>query len=212
MFDSLSLPRSKVAVSHREPLLRAGIASTLSAHSDFDVSTECEQVSEDDPLPFDVIVADYESGLRLARSTARATRPGSPAPHVLVLTTVDREADIRRAVDAGVRGYLLLDAQPDELVEGVAALARGSRYWSHSVAMRMADSLHHVGLTTREAEVLQLVADGEPNKSIARQLQIEVGTVKSHISAIMSKLGATSRTHAVRIGSARGLVREPALA
>jgi DNA-binding NarL/FixJ family response regulator len=208
MFQTTSPARSKVAVSHRDPLLRAGIASTLSAHADFDVSTQCVQVSAEAPPPFDVIVADYDNGLRLARDTARAPRAGSPPAHVMVLTTVDREADIRRAVDAGVRGYLLLDAEPKELVEGVAALARGSRYWCHSVAMRMADSLQHIGLTTRETEVLQLVVDGEPNKTIARQLQIEIGTVKSHIGAIMSKLGATSRTHAARIATTRGLVRE----
>jgi two-component system NarL family response regulator len=212
MFDSYSRPRTKVAVSHREPLLRAGIASVLRAHADFEVSTQLVEVSPNAPPPFDVIVTDYDSGLRLARDTARASHPGSPAPQVLVLTAADREADIRRAVDAGVRGYLLLDTEPSELVEGVAAVARGSRYWCRSVVMRMVDSVSHIDLTARETEVLQLVADGEPNKGIARQLAIEIGTVKSHISAIMGKLGANSRTHAVRIGTARGLVMERAMA
>ena len=80
----------------------------------------------------------------------------------------------------------------------------------------MADSLTRATLTSRETEVLSLVAAGQPNKIIARQLRIELGTVKSHMSAIMAKLGASSRTHAARIAASRGLVEayrasEPAL-
>jgi two-component system NarL family response regulator len=72
----------------------------------------------------------------------------------------------------------------------------------------MADSLTHATLTSRETEVLQLMASGESNKGIARKLQIEVGTVKSHMSAIMTKLGASSRTQAAGIAATRGLVEE----
>jgi DNA-binding NarL/FixJ family response regulator len=79
---------------------------------------------------------------------------------------------------------------------------------SLSVAQRMADSLTRASLTMRETEVLRLVATGQSNKAIARLLMIELGTVKSHMSAIMGKLGANSRTHAVRIATARGLVEE----
>lgn len=212
MFDSVSQRRRQVMVSHREPLLRAGIATTLRAHAGFEVSTGRVDDAPGSPPRFDVIVTDYDSGLRLAGEAARASAPGSPAARILVLTALDREEDIRRALAAGVQGYLMPDTEPGELVEGVAAVARGSRYWSRSVAMRMVDSLAHAELTQREAEVLQLVANGEPNKGIARHLRIEIGTVKSHISAIMGKLGATSRTHAARIGTVRGLVKDRAMA
>jgi two-component system NarL family response regulator len=129
-----------------------------------------------------------------------------------VLTSNDREADIRRAIEAGVQGYLLLGGTLDELVAGVTAVAKGMRYLCRSVAERMADSLTRTPLTSRETEVLQLVARGESNKEIARRLRIELGTVKSHMSAIMTKLNASSRTHAAGIAATRGLVQERALA
>jgi DNA-binding NarL/FixJ family response regulator len=88
----------------------------------------------------------------------------------------------------------------------VTAVANGLRYMSLSVAQRMADSLTRAALTSREIEVLQLVATGQPNKVIARELSIELGTVKSHVSAIMNKLGVSSRTQAARIAALRGLV------
>ncbi len=209
MFESTQQRRSQVMISHREPLLRAGVASTLGAHEPFEVSTRGVDAESSGPPCYDVLVTDYDNAMRLAHRTCSV---GRLASRILVLTTVDREADIRRAIDAGINGYLMLDAEPDELIEGVTAVARGARYLSRAAAMRMVESLTRADLTDREAQVLQLVADGEPNKGIARRLGIEVGTVKSHLSAIMSKLGASSRTHAVRIATARGLVREPASA
>jgi two-component system NarL family response regulator len=86
------------------------------------------------------------------------------------------------------------------------------RYLCPLVAQRMADSLSRASLTSREIEVLQLVVTGESNKAIARRLNIELGTVKSHMTAIMSKLGATSRTQAAAIAAERGLVQERVLA
>jgi two-component system NarL family response regulator len=127
---------------------------------------------------------------------------------ILALTTHDREVEIRRAFEAGVHGYLLLGGPLSELLEGVEAVASGVRFLCRAVAQRMADSLTHATLTSRETEVLQLMASGESNKGIARKLQIEVGTVKSHMSAIMTKLGASSRTQAAGIAATRGLVEE----
>jgi two-component system NarL family response regulator len=202
MFESFAQRRRNVLVMHREPLLCAGISAALREHGDFEVFAQCVDASQEDTQRFDVIVTDYDNGLRLGGAAAR----------ILVLTSLDREADIRRAIQGGVHGYLLLDTAPAELAAGVAAVARGTRYLCRSVALRMADSLTRTELTARESEVLQLVADGESNKGIARQLQIEIGTVKAHMSAIMGKLGATSRTHAASIATMRGLVKERTLA
>jgi DNA-binding NarL/FixJ family response regulator len=216
MFESLSSHahgrRLNVLVMHEEPLLCAGISATLRDHADFEVFVHGADAPGADTPPIDVVVTDYGNGLRLADGTARASQPSLSAAAILVLTPNDREADIRRAIVAGVQGYLLLGADPAELTAGVAAVARGTRYLGRPVALRMADSLTRAELTSRESEVLQLVADGESNKGIARQLRIEIGTVKSHMSAIMGKLGATSRTHAASIASMRGLVKERALA
>jgi DNA-binding NarL/FixJ family response regulator len=126
----------------------------------------------------------------------------------MALTSNDREADIRRAIEAGIHGYLLLGGPLSELIEGVTTVANGVRYLGRAVAQRVADSLTRSSLTSRETEVLRLVTTGESNKAIARQLNIELATVKSHMTAIMTKLNATSRTQAADIAATRGLVAE----
>jgi two-component system NarL family response regulator len=149
--------------------------------------------------------------MRLIDPAVRAAHRPLAAARIMALTSNDREADIRRAVEAGVHGYLLLGGPLSELIEGVTTVAHGVRYLGRSVAQRMADSLTRASLTSRETEVLRLVMTGESNKAIARRLNIELGTVKSHMTAIMTKLGATSRTQAAGIASARGLVEERVL-
>jgi DNA-binding NarL/FixJ family response regulator len=112
------------------------------------------------------------------------------------------------AMEHGVHGYLLLSSPVDELVAGVRTLLAGSRYICIPVARRMADSLMRERLTARESDVLQLLARGLCNKSIANRLGIAIGTVKYHVKAIMGKLEASSRTHAASIAAERGLVGE----
>jgi DNA-binding NarL/FixJ family response regulator len=203
---SPSIPRrSNVLVMHHDPLLAAGVVAALRQHADFEVHAEA--AVPDEPS-IDVVIADHAHALRLADAGVRAGRRALAAARILVLTHNDREADVRRAIEAGVHGYLLQGGPLSELVEAVAAVAQGMRYLGRSVAQRMAESLARTSLTSRETEVLRLVATGDSNKAIARELGIEVGTVKSHVSAIMTKLGATSRTQAAGIASSRGLVEE----
>jgi DNA-binding NarL/FixJ family response regulator len=197
--------RSNILVMHPDPLLCAGLVAALSGHDRFEVRIG-DGSGEPGAHPVDVVIADYPEALRLAG----APPPALPAARILALTGNDREADIRRAIEAGVHGYLLLGGPIDELVEGVTAVAGGVRFVCRAVARRMADSLTRASLTLREVEVLRLVATGESNKAIARELCIEVGTVKSHMSAIMTKLGAISRTQAAGIAISRGLVDEHA--
>ena len=143
--------------------------------------------------------------MRLACSIGGALDT-TAAARTLIVTTNDRETDIRRAIEAGIHGYILLGGPLAELIDGVTAVANGQRYLSRSVAQRMADSLTHTSLTSREIQVLSFAAAGESDKAIARELRIEMRTVKSHMTSIMSKLGATSRTQAAGIAATRGLV------
>jgi two-component system NarL family response regulator len=207
-----TLRRPTVLVLHQDPLLRTGISAALREHGAFEVFVQGVDAEHAGAARIDVAVADYHSGVQLTAAGNRASHSALASARILVLTSNDREADIRRAIEAGVRGYLLLGGSLDELVDGVTAVANGLRYLCRSVAERMADSLTRTPLTSRETEVLQLVASGESNKGIARRLRIEVGTVKSHMTAIMTKLGATSRTQAAGIAAVRGLVQERALA
>lgn len=196
-----------ILVVHHDPLLCTGLVTALRQHAGFEVAVaEDAESATDEANRFDAVVADYNQALRLAVSSADPMRQRRPGPRILALTANEGEADIRRALEAGVDGYLLVGGSLVELIEGVTAVAGGARYLCRSVAQRMAESLTRASLTARELEVLPLLVDGESNKAIARQLQIEVGTVKSHVSAIMAKLDATSRTQAAGIAMTRGLV------
>src|SRR4051812_8650894 len=204
------LHRIRLLVMHPDPILCAGLVAALREQPGFEVLVHDDQQPRPDSARVDVVLADYKSAMQLTEPAARRELALGSEPRILVITANDREADIRRAIEAGVYGYLLVGGPLKELVDGVTSVASGMRYMSLVVAQRMADSLTRAALTLREIEVLRLVVTGQPNKVIARELSIELGTVKSHVSTIMTKLGASSRTQAARIAAARGLVEEPA--
>jgi DNA-binding NarL/FixJ family response regulator len=202
-----ALQRSNILVMHHDPILSAGLAAVLHRHAGFEIFVDDDVDAERPQGPrVDVVVTDYEHAMHLANAAVAAARRPLAASRILAVMSIDREADIRRAIEAGIHGVLLLGCPLHDLIEGVTAVANGRRYLCRSGAQRMADSLTRTAMTSREIEVLQLVVDGESNKAIARRLSIELATVKSHMTAIMAKLDATSRTQAAGIASARGLV------
>lgn len=200
--------RSTILVMHHDPLLCAGLVAALRQHAAFEIFVGDIDAVRSDEIRIDVVIADYGHAMHLTDAAVRAMHRPLATARILALTSNDREADVRRAIEAGIYGYVLRGCSPSELIEGVGTVAAGMRYLCQQVAQRMADSLARASLTSRETEVLQLVMIGESNKAIARRLQIGLGTVKSHMGAIMNKLGATSRTHAVGIATTRGLVQE----
>lgn len=192
---------SSVHIIHTDPVMTAGLQAILAARPELRVSThlsqpEARQVAR-------VLVADYDTGLALARQPEHA---GLRRPGILIVTQLDKEWEVRIAMDAGVHGYVLQSCSQEELLKAVASLAQGQRYLSESVTRSVADSLSRENLTGRETDVLHLLAEGCCNKSIARKLGIGVGTVKTHVKGVMSKLDATARTHAVVVATQRGLI------
>jgi DNA-binding NarL/FixJ family response regulator len=137
-----------------------------------------------------------------------AIRSASPETEVIALTSVLEDAAVVDAVRAGAIGYLLKDAQADELCRAIRAAAAGQVQLSPKAAERLVrevrGSTSPEALTEREIEVLRLLAEGQSNKEIARSLSIGEKTVKTHVSNILAKLGVYSRTqaalHAVQIG------------
>jgi two-component system NarL family response regulator len=193
---------------HPDPLLRAGLEAALRRHPGFDLLADDGDDADARVSPVDVVIGDYANAVRLADASVRASDRRLASARILALTSRSGEMDIRRAIEAGVHGYLLRGGTLDELIEGVTTVANGLRYLCRSVAQRIAESMTRTSLTAREMDVLQLVVAGDSNKAIARQLRIQLGTVKSHVSAIMAKLGASSRTQAAGIAATRGLVPE----
>jgi DNA-binding NarL/FixJ family response regulator len=200
--------RLGVCVMHADPLVSFGLMLALRPEPDFELTGS----AKDEPLhaghAVDVVVVDYQTGLRLAEQARRSQDGPLLRPKIVVLTTNDRECEVCAALQLGVHGYLLQSCPIAELASGVRAVGRGSRYLCQAVAQRVADCFAHEGLTAREAQVLHLMAQGECNKDVARQLGIAVGTAKTHVRAIMHKLRASNRTHAVSMAVARGLVKD----
>lgn len=189
-----------VHIVHADPLMAAGLLAVLSDYADLLVS--CHDASHTAPRQAGVTIADYRRGMALARAAGRH----AGAPRVLVVASLDREWELRSAMESGVQGYLLQDCSTAELIAAVRVVGKGARYLSQAVSRRVTDSLGRASLTGRETEVLQLLAKGCCNKTIARELGIGVGTVKTHVKGLMNKLDATARTHAVAVATQRGML------
>ncbi|TFW15645.1 LuxR C-terminal-related transcriptional regulator [Duganella callida] len=196
----------QVLIAHADPIVSAGVAALLGAHGDMHITT----VAAADAVGHggaDVVILDHRNGLEHMRRCASAPHHDTPA-RVLIVTQLEREWEVRTAMMAGVHGYLLQNADPEQLLTAVRSLSRGMRYLSAELSRCVADSFTRIGLTSRETDVLQLLAQGQCNKSIARELGIGVGTVKTHVKGLFDKLGATARTHAVVLAARRGLVSD----
>jgi DNA-binding NarL/FixJ family response regulator len=122
-----------------------------------------------------------------------------------MLTTFEGDFEIRRALAAGARGYMLKSMPPGELLAGIREVHAGKKRIPPEVAAQLAEHLGEETLTARELEVLRQVAGGNRNRDIAGRLSITEETVKVHVKHIMEKLGAKDRTEAVAIALRRGM-------
>jgi DNA-binding NarL/FixJ family response regulator len=152
------------------------------------------------PPPVDVVLADYETALRMAESAPQW------AKKLVVFTNCDREAEVCRVLERGVSGYLLYGVGLPALFEAIRSVQRGGIALSPRVAARVTTRIQGKPLTTREKAVLEQLMLGLSNKLIASRLNVRVGTIKSHLRSILEKLDADSRTAAVIAAQRRGLL------
>jgi len=130
-----------------------------------------------------------------------------PAARIIILTMFEGDAEIRRALKAGARGYMLKSMPPKDLIEVIRRVHAGKKHIHPQIAAHLAEHLGDETLTTREIEVLRCVAEGNRNRDIAERLFISEETVKVHIKHIMEKLDASDRTQAVSIAVRRGIIQ-----
>jgi DNA-binding NarL/FixJ family response regulator len=192
------------------PLLRKGIAALLNAEPDMKLVAEASNGEEAieafrSHLP-DVTLMDLQMpGLDGIAAIGRIREEFLNA-RIIVLTTYTGDIQVLRALRAGARAYILKGHVHKELLETIRAVHAGQKRIPPDVAAGLAEHAMDDELTEREIEVLRLVAAGHGNKQIADQLSIGEATVKSHVSNILSKLGANDRSHAVTIGLKRGII------
>ena len=193
------------------PLLREGIAALVNAETDMELVAEAsnglEAVEKFRTHRPDVTLMDIQmpelNGVE-AISRIHAEFPGA---RVIVLTTYSGDAQVVAALRAGARGYILKGQVHRELLETIRAVHAGQKRIPPEIAAELANHVADDDLSPREIDVLRLIATGNANKQIADKLSIGEATVKSHVTNILSKLGANDRAHAVTIGLKRGIIQ-----
>jgi two-component system, NarL family, response regulator LiaR len=201
-------------------VVREGLRAFLELQDDFEVVGEAEDgqaaVREAERLRPDVILMDLVMPGLDGVGAMQALRESLPEARVIVLTSFADDDRLLPAIQAGAAGYLLKDAQPAELARAVRAAHAGEALLDPSVAARLVDAIAQAPgsdpaerLTPREREVLELIAQGRPNKLIARELEISEKTVKAHVGRVLEKLGVSDRTQAALYAVRTGLVPPP---
>jgi DNA-binding NarL/FixJ family response regulator len=206
-----STTRIRVLAVDDHPLVRKGIASILANEEDMELVGEAgdgrEAVQKFHESHPDVVLMDLRMPQVDGIEAARLMRQADPGVRIIALTSYDGDQDIYRALEAGVRGYLLKEMVHTEVVRAIRTVYTGKRLMPPEVAERLSEYFPQVALTPREVEVLGFVARGLANKEIAHKLGTANGTVKMHVQNILDeKLGASDRTHAVTLAIERGIL------
>lgn len=227
----VDMEKIRILLADDHPILREGLRAVLETQPDFEVIAEAANGHEAMRLALalqpDILLLDLEMPVLDGVETIRRLRQQQPHARIIVFTAFDNDERIIHAVQAGANGYLLKEAPRDELFSAIRITMAGGSLLQPVVASKL---LRHMGphpmasshagtyihssdhslpyepLTERELEVLNLLAQGMPNKEIAAQLIISERTAKFHVSSIMGKLGATNRTEAVSLAAQKGLI------
>ena len=206
MMDSL-----RILIADDHPLFRKGLRTLLEGEPDFEVVGEAttgdEAIALADSYQPDVILMDLHVPGKTGLEAARTISGVSPHIQILVVTLFRDDESIFAALRAGARGYVLKDASEEEMLRAIRAVAAGEAIFSPGVASRIirffASSREELpqevfpDLTSREREILELIAQGEANLSIAHTLSISLKTVRNHVANIYNKLQVTDRVQAI---------------
>jgi DNA-binding NarL/FixJ family response regulator len=192
------------------PLLRKGIAALVNAETDMKLVAEAsngqEAIESFRVQRPDVTLMDIQMPSFNGIDAICKIQSEFPDARIIVLTTYTGDAQVLRALKAGARAYVLKGHVHRELLETIRAVHAGQKRIPPDIAAQLAEHATDDELTSREIDVLRLIAAGNSNKLIADQLSIGEATVKSHVTNILSKLGANDRAHAVTIGLKRGII------
>lgn len=197
----------RVLLVEDQAMVRGALAALLGLEADIEIVAAVASVADAETVlatqpDLHVLLTDIELGADSGLDLAARVRERYPALRVIILTTFARSGFLRRALDAGVRGYLLKDAPAEQLATAIRNVQRGGRAIDPTLAAAAWEEPDP--LTERERAVLRLAGDGQGNADIAAQLQLSEGTVRNYLSEAISKLGARNRTDAARLAREKG--------
>ncbi len=211
----------RVLVADDQPLVRGGFRMILDERDDLELVGEAENgeqaIELTRSLDPDVVLMDVRMpGVDGVEATRRLVEEGTRA-RILVLTTFDIDEYVYAAVVAGASGFLLKDVQPEQLVDAIRVVAAGNSLFGPAATQRLVERFASGGapvdvhaldaLTDREREILTLIASGLSNAELAQRLYLSETTVKTHVSAVLRKLGVRDRVQAVIAAYDAGLVQ-----
>ncbi len=204
----------RLLIADDHPIVLAGLQYVLGSQPDFEVvgkaGTGAEAVALASRLNPDVVVMDLRMPEMDGVQATALIKAERPEIYVLVLTAYASDADILTAIETGATGYLLKDTPCKELFQAIRDAAQGKPVLTSSVAVRLMERMRgpaEEALSSREIEVLRLVAKGASNREVAEELYVSQATVKTHLIHIFGKLGVSDRTAAVTKALDRGILR-----
>lgn len=192
-------------------VVRSGLSAALEVESDIVVIGEARRGDEvllayQRQRPAVVLMDLQLPGLSGVQATA-ALRAHDPQARILVYSTFARDDEVQSALDAGAAGYVQKSALRDELLTALRRVAAGGDYLPPELSQRLADLRLRAAITTREREILVLIANGQANKQIAAWFEISEDTVKRHVSHILEKLNVHDRAQATAEAIRRGIIK-----
>ena len=209
----------RILIADDHPIVRQGLATVLSQEADLVVVGQAENgldaVAQARKLHPDIILMDLQMPEMDGVEAIQKIKMETSDIGIIILTTYDTDDYIFRGIEAGARGYLLKDSPPEEVLKAIRTVHKGESLIEPRVASRLIDrfsQLSHASvpeevLSSRELQVLQLIAKSAANKEIANELFIGESTVKTHIIHIFNKLGVKGRTEAVAEAARRGIIQ-----
>jgi NarL family two-component system response regulator LiaR len=207
----------RIIIADDHQLVRQGLRSFIELQEGIEIVAEAtdglEAIELSRDLSPDVLLLDLRMPGADGVSVCREVKETNPDVKVIILTTFDDAAEIEEALEAGASSYILKDVSPDRLVKVINSVVRGQRTFHPAVAAKIADRLlarrqpSFPALSSREIEILGLLAKGYKNKEIARTLWISESTVKTHVSHILQKLDQEDRTKAILFAMQQGLIK-----
>ncbi len=204
-------PCIRVAIVDDHPVVRFGLAAIINLQPDMEVVAQAgtgeEACSSFLRHPIDVVLIDLRLPDTSGVEVIRKLRKANPKLRFLVLTIYDGDEDIHRALEAGAQAYLLKAMSHTELVNAIRTVHAGAKFLPASISRRLAERPPGPALSTRELEVLELVAKGLSNREIGEALGISEATVKWHLNIIFSRLNVSDRTQATVVALQRGIVQ-----
>jgi len=192
------------------PVVLAGLTSMLGTQAGMEVVGSASSGEEALEMlrakSADLLLLDLRMPGMSGIDTLHALKRAKINARAIILTSYETDEDIYRAVQAGAQGYLLKDAPQSDMIEAIRAVHGGRRYFPRHIAARLAERMMRTDLTSRELEVLNMLARGLTNKEIGTALSISGNTVRNHVNSIIEKLEVSDRTEAATTAIHRGLI------